>query len=36
MPIIGMRSACAIALPAASPTRIPVNRPGPDVDGDPR
>ena len=29
MPIIGTRSACANALPAASPTRMPVNSPGP-------
>ena len=29
MPIIGIRSAWAIALADASPTRIPVNSPGP-------
>ena len=29
MPIIGTRSAWAIALADASPTRMPVNRPGP-------
>ena len=29
MPIIGTRSAWASALPAARPTRMPVNRPGP-------
>ena len=34
MPIIGIRSASASALAAANPTRMPVNRPGPDVDGD--
>ena len=34
MPIIGTRSAWAIALAAARPTRMPVNRPGTDVDGD--
>ena len=35
-PIIGTRSAWAIALAVATPTRRPVNRPGPEVDGDAR
>ena len=35
-PIIGTRRAWAMALAVATPTRSPVNRPGPEVDGDAR